>query len=160
MRRVTSVVLAFLLALATVPQLSAAGAGTAAITGVAQNSSGHSLGNQLVQVRSVLNGSLVATSKTSQAGAFTFDGLAPGTYVVEVVDAAGKISGASAITTVVAGATASISVTAAAPITGGAIATPLLLLLLAGGTAAAVTGVVMATNDDNGVAVTQASASR
>src|SRR5436190_22496129 len=108
MRRAISVVLSIMLSLSTVPQLLAAGAGTAVITGVAQNSSGHSLNGQLVQVRSVQTGSLVASSKTSEGGAFTFDGLAPGAYVVEVVDAAGKISGASAITTVVAGATASV----------------------------------------------------
>lgn len=148
MRRVMSVVLAIMIGFATVPQLMAAGAGTAAITGVAQNSSGHSLVGQLVQVRSVQTGSLAASSKTNAAGGFAFDGLAPGSYVVEVIDGAGKISGASAITTVVAGATASVSVTTAAPITGGAIATPLLLLLLVGGGAAAITGVVMATNND------------
>ena len=71
-----------------------------------------------VQVRAA-NGEIAVTGTTNSAGSFSFAGLNPGTYTVEILDAAGNIVGTSASVAVTAGATAAVTVTAAA---AGAIA--------------------------------------
>jgi len=71
-----------------------------------------------VQVRDSA-GRLVASGTTNSAGSFSFAGLNPGTYTIEILDAAGSIVGTSAAVAVGAGATAAVTVTAAA---AGAIA--------------------------------------
>ena len=148
MRRVIAVFLVSLLAIANVPLTVAAAAGNATITGVARTTAGQVLSGHTVRLRSVRTGDLVATTVPSAAGDFTFGRLDAGSYVVEVVDASGRIVGVSSITTVTDGSTASVSLTVASTTrVGGAISTTLLVVLLAGG-AAAVTGIVMAATGD------------
>ena len=65
------------------------------------------------------NGELVATGTTNTSGSFSFAGLSPGTYTIEILDAAGNIVGTSAAVVVTAGNAATVTVTAAA---AGAIA--------------------------------------
>lgn len=91
---------------------------TGTIQGEARDEQQKKLAGVRVQVRG-LNGQLVATGTTNAAGEFSFAGLNPGSYTIELVDAAGNIVGTSAAITVTAGATATVTVTATA---AGAIA--------------------------------------
>ena len=50
------------------------------------------------------SGQLVGTAKSNAAGAFTFSGVAAGTYAVEELNAAGQIIGTSAALSIAAGA--------------------------------------------------------
>jgi hypothetical protein len=84
----------------------------------ARNAQQQNLPGVRVQVRDS-NGRLVASGTTDSAGSFSFTGLNPSTYTIELLDAAGSIVGASAAVAVAAGATAAVTVTAAA---AGAIA--------------------------------------
>ena len=113
MRRFIAVVLASLLVFASTPLTSAAAKSTGTITGVAKATAGQPLGGHSVRVRSVRTGDVVATATTSANGSFVVPNLDPGSYVVEIVDTAGRIVGTSAIATVVEGSIASLMVTAA-----------------------------------------------
>jgi carboxypeptidase family protein len=89
------------------------------LTGVAQGSDKQVLKNYTVRVRNTAAGSLVSTGTTSSTGEFSFAGLAPGNYVVEVLDAAGRVVGLSPSIAVAAGTTVSVTIAASA---AGAIA--------------------------------------
>ena len=91
---------------------------TGGLQGVAKDAAQQNLSGIKVQVRGP-NGQLAATGTTTSSGSFSFAGLNPGSYTIEIVDAAGNIVGTSAAITVTAGATATVTVTAAA---AGAIA--------------------------------------
>jgi hypothetical protein len=66
-----------------------------------------------VQLRNASTGQLVGTATTNGVGQFSFPGLNPGTYVVEVINATGQIVGTSGSVVVGAGAaTTGVSVTA------------------------------------------------
>jgi hypothetical protein len=109
---------------------------TGAIKGVAQNSAGHTLPNYTVQLRNLQTGQLSGVTTSNAAGSFSFAGLSPASYVVEVVNQAGVIVGSSAAIPVAAGATASVAVsTTAAAIAGAA----------AGGTAGGISTAVVVT---------------
>jgi hypothetical protein len=99
-----------------------------------------------VQLRDVLTGELVGTTRCDRAGAFVFTNLNPGNYVVEVVNAQGDVIGTSAVSAVAAGATVAISVTAATAVAAatGGISTAVILTTLAA--AAGVAAVVVVTN--------------
>jgi hypothetical protein len=124
MRKVIGLALSFIVAatgtgaglLAAPPARQQQPAG--ALQGVARNAQQQAMPAVRVQVRAS-NGELVASGTTNAEGAFSFAGLPPGTYTIEVLDAAGKIVGTSAAVAVTAGATATVNVTAAA---AGAIA--------------------------------------
>ena len=122
MRRFIAVVLALLLVFASTPRTSAAAKSTGTITGVARSTAGQPLGGHSVRVRSVRTGDVVATATTSANGSFVVPNLDPGSYVVEIVDTAGRIVGTSAIATVVEGSIASLMVTAASTELVGGIA--------------------------------------
>jgi hypothetical protein len=91
---------------------------TGGLQGVARSAQQQTMPGVRVQVRAA-NGELAAGGTTNSAGSFSFAGLNPGTYTVEILDAAGNIVGTSASVAVTAGATAAVTVTAAA---AGAIA--------------------------------------
>ena len=112
MRRFIAVALASLLVFAGTPLTFAAAQSTGTITGVAKASAGQPLGGHSVRVRSIRTGDVVRTATTSATGSFVVPNLDPGSYVVEIVDAAGRIVGTSAIATVVDGKIASVTVTA------------------------------------------------
>jgi hypothetical protein len=147
MRRFIAVVLASLLVFATTPLTSAAAKSTGTITGIAKNTAGQPLGGHSVRVRSVRTGDVVATATTSAGGSFLVPSLDPGSYVVEIVDTAGRIVGTSAIATVVEGGIASLMVTAASTELVGGASTALIVVLVAA-SAAAVIGIVVATTGD------------
>jgi hypothetical protein len=87
---------------------------TGEINGVAQNPAGRTLPNYTVQLRNLQTGQLAGVTTTNAAGSFSFAGLNPASYVVEVVNQAGAIVGTSAAIPVAAGATVSVTVSAAA----------------------------------------------
>ena len=103
-----------------------------------------------VRVRSVRTGDVVATATTSANGSFVVANLDAGSYVVEIVDTAGRIVGTSAIANVVGGSIASLAVTAASTdLVGGQAASTTLIVVLAAAGAAAVIAIVVATTGDN-----------
>ncbi len=87
---------------------------TGGVQGVARNAQQQTLANHTVQIRNVQTGQLAGTGTTSASGQFTFTGLNPGNYVVEIVNAAGQIVGATAPISVAAGTMATVAVTASA----------------------------------------------
>ena len=101
----------------------AAGQATGALAGTAQSAQGQTLANFIVRVRNLTNGNIAGSTTSSAAGQFSFAGLAPGNYMIEVVNAAGQVVGASASVAVAAGATVSVTVTASAVATLGALGT-------------------------------------
>lgn len=86
--------------------------GTGGLQGVAKNAQQQNLPSVRVQVRAP-NGQLAATGTTNSAGEFSFAGLTPGTYTVEIVNTAGEIVGTASVP-VTAGATATVTLTATA----------------------------------------------
>jgi len=90
------------------------GQGTGSVNGVAHGADRTPLRNYTVRLRSTADGHIAGTTTSSGAGDFSFAGLQPGNYIVEVVDAAGKVVGLSPTIGVAAGATVSVTVTAAA----------------------------------------------
>ncbi len=131
-RRVIAVVLAATFALNVVPLFAGPAPRrqpqtTGTVNGTAQDAQGQNLANYRVQIRNADTGRLSASTTTGARGQFSFVGLDPANYVVEIVDPAGNIIGTSAALNVVAGAT--LSVTVGATMTGAAAA------LAAGGTA-------------------------
>jgi len=128
---------------------------TGTVTGTAQSSQGQTLANLTVRVRNLANGNLAGSTTSSAAGQFSFVGLNPGNYAIEVVNAAGEIVGTSASVAVTAGSTVNVAVTtAAAPgVAGGAapkkdrIGTAVVLTAVAA--AAGIAGVVVAVNRSN-----------
>jgi len=148
MRRIIAVVLASLLVFASTPRTSAAAQSRGTITGVARSTAGQPLGGHSVRVRSVRTADVVATATTSANGSFVVPNLDPGSYVIEVVDTAGRIVGTSAIATVAQGSIASLNVTAASTELVGGASRALIATLIVAASAAAVVGIVVATTGD------------
>ncbi len=148
MRRFIAVALVSFLAFAATPRTLAGAKSSGTITGVARTTAGQPLAGHTVRVRSVLTGMVVETSVTGAGGTFTVATLDPGSYVVEIVDAAGRIVGTSTIATVVEGRTASLAITAASAAQVGGASALLVTLLVVGG-AAAIIGITVAVNDDD-----------
>jgi carboxypeptidase family protein len=117
MRRLTALLLTAALPLTTTPLFAAANpaqgqGGT--INGTAQNAQGQNLASYTVRVRNLTTAQISASTTSGAAGQFSFVGLDPASYVVEIVDQAGNIIGTSAAITVAAGATVTITVGATA----------------------------------------------
>ena len=148
MRRFIAVALASILMLANAPQLFAAAKATGALTGVARTSAGQPLADHSVRVRDVRTGDVAAMSRTGANGAFLVAGLDPGSYVVEIVDAAGRIVGVSTIATVTEGRTATLAVTApSTPLVGGRLGAVAITSIIVA-SALGVTGLVVAVTGD------------
>lgn len=147
MRRIAAVALVLAIALYGLPPLALAAPQSGAIAGVAQASGGAPFANHTARLRSVQTGDVVASTTTDAAGAFEFAAVAPGSYVVEIADAAGRVVGISGVTRVSVGGTEVATITAATPVVGGAISTPLLILLLAAAGAGGI-GIWAATKDE------------
>lgn len=131
MRKIFAVALMFVAASFAMPAgvLAAAAKGaeqaqaTGTLRGTAKNAQSQNMSGVRVQVRPVNPApgqGLAATGTTNASGAFSFAGLAPGQYIVEIVDMAGNIVGTSAAVSVTAGAITTVSVTAAAAAAIGA----------------------------------------
>ena len=82
------------------------------ITGTAQNEKKQPLANYTVRLRDASTGNIVGSTTTNAAGSFTFQGLPPGNYIVEVVDSAGKVVGLSPSISVSTNATMNVTITA------------------------------------------------
>jgi hypothetical protein len=94
---------------------------TGAIRGTSVNGSGQPVANATVQLRNLSTGQLVGSTTSNVSGQFSFAGLNPGTYAVEVVNATGQIIGTSASISVAAGSVATgvtVSTSAAAGAAG------------------------------------------
>jgi hypothetical protein len=153
MRKAVAFMLVLTVALAGAP-LALAQQETGGLQGVAQNAQKQTLPQVNVQVRGA-DGQLAATGTTNAQGAFSFTGLNPGVYTVEILNAAGQIVGTASVT-VTAGAVATVSITAAAAgaIGAGAGAGGLFGLgtigtvAVIGGAAALTVAAIVATRDD------------
>jgi hypothetical protein len=151
MRRIVVLVLALTFALQTSSTVAFATAlaaqGTATLSGTARSSNGQPIEDCTAQLRDVVTGQLVGTTKCDRAGAFMFTGLNPGNYVVEIVNAQGVVVGTSAVSAVAAGATVTMTVTAATAVaatSSGGISTAVILTALAA--AAGVAAIVVVAN--------------
>ena len=116
MRSVISSALIVAVAVLGAP-LSALAASTqqgATLKGIASGPDKNPLPNYTVQVRNVTNGQIAATTTSTSAGSFSLEGLSAGNYVIEIVDATGKVVGLSSSISVAAGATVTVAVNATA----------------------------------------------
>lgn len=115
MRRIVTLTLVLCLSVAALPgSLLAAQAlaaqDTGEIRGSAQDSAGEKLANHTIQLRSVDTAQLVASTTTDAEGEFIFTGVAPGTYVVEVVSPSASIVGTSSALSLSAGGTVTVGI--------------------------------------------------
>jgi hypothetical protein len=90
----------------------AAGQQIVTITGRALNPSQQALANATVRLRSVTTGQLLRVTTSGQGGAYSFPGVAPDTYVIELVDRSGRMLGTTQPFLVEANTAASMSVVA------------------------------------------------
>jgi hypothetical protein len=90
------------------------GQGTGSLNGKAHGADNAPLRNYTVRVRNVADGQIAGTTTSSGAGEFSFTGLQPGNYVVEVVDASGQVVGLSPTLGVTAGGAMSVTINASA----------------------------------------------
>jgi len=75
--------------------------------------------NAVVQPRNLTTGQVTATAMSNVSGQFSFTGLTPGNYAVEIVNASGQIIGTSSSVSVGAGAAvAGVDVTGAMAVAG------------------------------------------
>lgn len=160
MRRITAVVLSLAMSLFTTAPLLAStaqqGAQTGTVNGTAKGTQGQNLASYKVQIRNADTGQLASTTTTGPTGQFTFTGLSPANYVVEIVDPTGQIIGTSSALAVTAGANLTISVGATLGAAGSAIAaggtafwTSTAGILTIAAVGAGVAGVVVAVNKSN-----------
>jgi hypothetical protein len=165
MRRMTALAVAAAFALNAASPVLAAGQPqrTGVVEGTAQSPAGDTLPNFTVQLRNIQTGQLAGSTSSNAAGAFSFSGLDPASYVVEIVNQKGAIVGTSSAVAVSAGMTVSVSVTASAaaaivkstatavPAAQGAskagLSAALLITTVAAG--AGVAGVVVAASKEN-----------
>ena len=84
------------------------------IVGTAIGTNGQSLSNITVQVRNLQDGTLTGTTTSNVGGRFSFAGLNPGRYVVELASRSGPIIGSSPALEVAAGATVAVNIAGAA----------------------------------------------
>jgi Carboxypeptidase regulatory-like domain len=102
---------------AAVSQAAAVGS----LSGTASSSSGQVMANTVVQLRNLATGQLAGMTTSNLGGQFSFIGLNPGNYAVEVVNAAGQIVGTSASVALSAGAAVTgVSVTASVAVSATA----------------------------------------
>jgi hypothetical protein len=115
---ITLVLLTSLLPLSAAAQTPATGT----VTGTATDAGGKTMANVTVRVRNLLTGELTSSTTSNAIGEFSFVGLNPATYAVEVVDAAGAVIGTSSSITLAAGATVTVTVGASAAAAAAAVA--------------------------------------
>ena len=109
MRRIVVSTVMSALLLQTLPVFAATGGRfrsgpvQASVTGMATGQNGETLSNMTVRLRDLATGLLAETATSSVGGEFSFTGVTPGTYAVELVDSMGQIVGTSASVTVAPG---------------------------------------------------------
>jgi hypothetical protein len=136
MRAIVSLLLVTALALqVSQPLVLAQGTGT--LNGTTEE-------NVFVQLRNASN-QLVSRTTSDAAGSFSFSGLDAGSYVVEIVNAAGEVIGVSSPISIAAGSTVAVTVTAAAgSVAGGGMGTAMLLTIITAAGGAGIGAVVLA----------------
>jgi hypothetical protein len=87
---------------------------TGSINGTAKDAKGNPMPNTKIRVRDKNSGQIAAEGASTATGAFSIGSLAPGSYVVEVVNAAGQVVGLSSTVAVTAAAATTVTVTATA----------------------------------------------
>jgi hypothetical protein len=109
------------------------------ITGTARNGKQAPVPNATVRARDVNTGNVAGTQLTNSAGSYTFNGLKPGNYLIEVLDSSNKVVATSSMVAVHAGevVTASVSLSAAAGGLAGVLGAHALMIAVVAGTAAA-----------------------
>jgi hypothetical protein len=161
MKRLLALALVVALISIGVPTSSFAGPRVnSSVAGIAKDTTGRPLANTTVRMRNVVTGQIAGTTRTSLSGAFTFENLTSGNYIVETVNAAGRVVATSSSLDLAPGAmvtgvavTAPADVAAAAPAgaaaTGGSFFSSAsgMALLAAIGTGT-VAGLYYATKDD------------
>jgi len=93
-RTFVACVLSIVTALSSMPVASARAIAAGTVSGAAMNTDGVSLAFQTAQVRNLESRLVAGSSKTDGLGHFTFSGLEPGIYVVELLEA-GSVVGTS-----------------------------------------------------------------
>jgi hypothetical protein len=123
-----------------------------AISGLAQTAGGQVLPGYIVRVRDLQTGEVAGSTTSNAAGGFSFSGLSPANYVVELVNPAGGVVGSSASISVGAGATSTMTVAlttaaikAGAAAGGGGLSTALVVTGIAA--AAGIAGAVVVAAD-------------
>jgi hypothetical protein len=130
------------------------------IAGTALNANKVVLTGVRVQLRDAATGQLVGTTRSGPNGAFSFTGLNPGSFVVEIVNASGQVIGVSTSISLAAGGVISgvtVAASAAGALAGAAAAggagglasfftTTGGILVLAGAGALATAGIIVAAN--------------
>ena len=164
MRRIAALAAVFSMVLISAPLYAATGTRaafrvppqTGSIKGTAQGSQGQTLASYTVRVRNADTGQLAGSTTSNTAGSFSFTGLSPANYVVEIVDQAGNIIGTSSAISLAAGAAVSVTVgataagvAAAAAAGGTAFFASTAGIVTAVAAAGAVTGIVVAVNKNN-----------
>jgi hypothetical protein len=120
------------------------------IAGIVRDAQGQMLPNVKLQLRNVDTGQVVAKTRAGADAAYQFTGVAPGNYIVEIVDDSDRVIGLSAAAALAAngavtGLVAALTATTAA---GGAFfASTAGILLLVGIGAGVTAGVIAATNE-------------
>jgi hypothetical protein len=99
------IALAVALSLPPLTLTGGAAAEAASVAGSVTSSTGQVLPNAAVQLRDLTTGTVSATVMSSATGTFSFAAVAPGNYVVEVLNAAGQVVGTSASISLPAGGT-------------------------------------------------------
>ena len=86
------------------------------VNGTAVDTTKNPLANHTVRIRNVQTRQITASTQSSGSGGFSFAGVTPGDYVIQIVapGPAGTVIATSATVSVTAGATATITVTASA----------------------------------------------
>ena len=74
------------------------------ISGMVRDAQGQALPNAKLQLRNVDTGYAVATTRAGADATYQFSGVLPGTYVVEIVDDAGRVLGLSVASSMTADA--------------------------------------------------------
>ncbi len=101
------------------PAWAAAGGGltlaTGQVSGTARNAAGESMPNTAARLRDVRTGRLTGQSVNTTTGQFNFGGLIPGSYIVEVVNAAGQVLATSVTISLRPGAMMATGVSVTAP---------------------------------------------
>ena len=130
---------------------------SAALKGVAKDANGQNLAGATVRVRNAATGEVTAEIVTDSVGGFVSPALAPGSYILELVNTAGQLIGLSPAVSIAAGTTATVGImaTAAGSLAAGAaggglslfgLGTAASLAVIGAAAAAAVVGVVATRN--------------
>jgi hypothetical protein len=121
-RRLLVAALMFALVVPSVPLLAAGSAAQSAglVAGTARSPTGQAIPRIAMQLRNLQTGEIVGTTISDTDGLFRFEGLQPGTYAAEILNAAGEVVGASA--SVVLSAPAMVATGLTATAVGGGLA--------------------------------------